>query len=271
MTEVKRDRYSRYLITPPGGGEPVAHTRVTTIADVLDDRHFLEKYLQRMVAHGLSKRDDLAALAAATPLSEKKALNKICSDAIEAAGGSGRANKGTAVHGFTERIDRGEELDIPAPWDADVAAYKACLERHNIEIDPERVERIAVCTDLPEPVAGTIDRIVGWGDETFIADLKTGKSLDFSWRKIAVQLGIYVHAATLYDPETDSHEPMPHVNQEAALVFHLPAGEGRCEAYMVDIQEGWRAANASLWVREWRKRDDLVSRLEQPVELQEAA
>lgn len=269
MSEPRRDHWGRYLITPPSGGKPVAHTRVTTVAEVLDDRFFIEKWQQRMVAHGLSKREDLQALAASTSLDEKKALNKICSQAIEAAGGSDRSNKGSAVHKFTERLDRGEKLAVPAPWDQDVQAYQRVLHEHGIEIVPEWVEVIAVCDALPEPVAGTADRIVRWDDDLLIADLKTGRDLHFSWRAIAIQLGIYSRAKTLYNPETDTHSPMPDVRKDKALVWHLPAGEGICTPYLVDIAAGWEAAQHALWTRGWRKREDLaeVVDLSTPLEL----
>lgn len=271
MSEAKRDRWGRYLLPPASGGEPVAHIRATTIAETLDDRFFLEKWQQRMVAHGLSKRDDLQALAAATPLSDRKQLNKVCEQAIEAAGGGDRANKGTAVHSFTERVDRGEDVEIPPPWNADVAAYRACLAEHRMSTDPNFIECIAVCDGLAEPVAGTFDRIIQWGDELFIGDLKTGGKLDFSWRKIAVQLGIYSRAKTIWDREGEQHHPMPPVSQEAGIIFHLPVGEAKCTAYLVDIAEGWRAAQASLWVRGWRKRDDLHSPVGVPQQEQLAA
>jgi hypothetical protein len=41
--------------------------------------------------------------------------------------------------------------------------------------------------------------------------------------------------------------------------MHLPAGEGRCTLYEVDLVAGWRAFNASMWTRNWRK-DDTVAK-----------
>jgi len=51
---------------------------------------------------------------------------------------------------------------------------------------------------------------------------------------------------------------MIEVNQEQALVVHLPAGEGRCTLYLVDIAAGWEMAQVCGAVREWRARRDLA-------------
>jgi hypothetical protein len=77
--------------------------------------------------------------------------------------------------------------------------------------------------------------------------------LDFSWCAIAVQLAIYAHADTIYDPATKTHEAMPPVDQDKALVIHLPAGKATCTLYEVDIAAGWEAAQHALWTRNWRK------------------
>jgi hypothetical protein len=258
MPEPKRDRWGRYLIRPATGGEPVAHTRVTTVAKALDDGENIARWKQRHVAKGLSMRADLLALAAATPLDEKGSLDNTCSDAIEAAAASSRANLGTALHKFLERLDRGESMDIPEPWLSDTRAYRWCLTTNKIEVSPEWTEVIAVCDVLPEPVAGTIDRIVGWKGRNYIADVKTGSDLKWAWRAIAVQLAIYSRSETLYDPATETHSRMPTVDQDRGIVFHLPAGTGRCVPYMVDLNAGWDGARRAVWVRQWRKRDDLA-------------
>lgn len=261
MAEPRRDRYGRYLIVPPSGGEAVAHTRTTTVAKVLDDTENLDKWKQRNVAKGLVTRPDLFALAQATPATDKSTLNRVCKDAIEASTASSRANIGSAVHAFTEQIDRGEDVAVPPPWDADVRAYRECCAEYGIEVQPNWIECIAVCEALAEPVAGTIDRIVRWNGSHAIADLKTGRDLTWSWRSIAIQLAIYSRADSLYDPEVEQHLPIPAVNQDHGIVFHLPAGEGVCTPYRIDLNAGWEAAIQSVDVRAWRKRRDLAMEL----------
>jgi len=46
------------------------------------------------------------------------------------------------------------------------------------------------------------------------------------------------------------------------LVLHLPAGEGRCTPYLVDVAAGWEAAQLCAQARAWRARRDLARSLE---------
>lgn len=251
--EPKRDRWGRYLI----GGKP--YTRVTTFAASIDDRFNLEQWKVRMCAAGLVARQDLFAQAAAN-IDNKQKLNKLCDEAIEAAKGSAGANLGSALHSFTEQVDLGLTPTVPAPWDADIAAYTATLEANGVTISPQYVERIVVHHGLG--VAGTFDRLVtvdGW-PLPVIADLKTGNLEHASaFGAIAVQLACYAMAQDLYDPASDLLEPMPPVDPNRALVIHLPAGKATCTLHVVDIAAGWRAAQLCRQVRDWRKQKDLAS------------
>lgn len=253
--EPKRDRFGRYLI--PVGGKHVAYTRATTLAGTIEDRYNLELWKLRTCAKGLTERPDLYASIAATAEDDKKKLNAICEDALEAGKGSAGANLGTALHTFTERVDLGETITIPAPWDADIAAYRVAMANAGVQIVPGGIEKIVVLHDIQ--VAGTFDRLVtiGGHDLPLIADLKTGAGLDFSWGSIAIQLALYAHADEIYDPVTDTTSPMPAVDQDQALVMHLPAGQATCTLYLVDIAAGWEAVQTCLDARSWRKRKDL--------------
>lgn len=251
-TQPKRDRYGRPLIVPPGGGKAVAYIRATTVAETLDDRYNLELWKIRTTAKGFVARPDLFASVAAAG-DDKKKLDALCSDAMEAAKASAGANMGTALHAFTEKVDRGEPVP-PGPWDADVEAYRAALAG----VPMLAIERFVVL-DKPK-VGGTPDRIVEWEGRPTIGDVKTGADLAWAWQAIAVQLAIYANADAFYDFATDAREPFPaDIDKQRALVFHLPAGVGKCTIYEVDITAGWEAAQQALWVREWRKRKGLAN------------
>lgn len=252
--ECPKDRYGRYLIIPQGGKKAVPHTRVTTFSSTLDDRYGLERWGHRMVAVGLAARHDLYARVAATRLDDKQALDKLCDEAKDAAAASAKANLGTALHAFCERVDLGETVQIPEPWDADVAAYRTQLDAAGIEI--LQVEKHVV---IPQyELAGRLDRILSFGSQPVIADLKTGATLEYSWGGIAVQLACYANAETIYDARTQKHLPMPDVRKDVALVIHLPAGQARCTLWWVDIKAGWEAAEHAAWVRTWRKQKALA-------------
>lgn len=251
----QRDQFGRYLIVPEGGGKAVAHTRVTTFRDALDDQYNLTNWKIRTALKGVAERHDLYAAVAAARPDDKKTLDALGQQCLEAGKGSVGANLGSALHAFCERVDLGEELTIPKPWDGDVAAYTATLAAHQIGIIPEYVEQICVIPDLH--LAGTFDRIVNFGTVPVIADLKTG-NVEYSFLGTATQLACYAHAATIYNPATCEHTPMPQVRQDVALVIHLPAGTGTCNLWWVDIAAGWEAAQHCKTVRDWRKRKDLA-------------
>jgi hypothetical protein len=200
-------------------------------------------------------RPDLYALAAAAPLGDTAALDTLTEAAREAAAASAGSNLGTALHKFTERHDRGEHIEPPAPWDADLAAYAATMTAAGITISPAHIERITPVPDLG--VAGTLDRIAAVpGHGMVIADVKTAQDLRYSWGEIAIQLAIYAHGAGLWTGT--GYDPMPPVRQDRALVIHLPAGQARCDLHWIDLQAGWDAAQLAAQARAWRCRRDLA-------------
>lgn len=263
--EVTRDGYGRYLIGPKGV-RGKAYSRATTIAKTISDTYVLSKWGERMVAKGLMMRPDLRSLVAATPLEERDALNSLCEQAKDAAGSKVSANLGTAMHSHTEALDRGlvddaylaqlEELEK-----ADLSAYARALEEDGIEILPAYIERTVVVDEDGMEVAGTLDRIVRMADGTLrIADLKTGRDLSYGWNEIAIQEHIYARAKRIFNWKTRDFEPMPEgVDQDWALVMHLPIGSGVCTLYDVDLRPARRALELCFEVRDWRKERSIAS------------
>lgn len=256
--EPSRDRYGRYLLPQPAGKDK-GYTRATTVAKTLSDTYGLTRWQVRMTAQGLTQRPDLFARVASAA-GDAKSLDQICEQAKEAAAASSGANVGTALHAFTEAVDAGRPVTIPAPWNADVAAYTAALQAADVAVDPAYIETVLALHALE--VAGTMDRLVTMPDgRSLIADLKTGKDLSYGWGEIAIQLALYAHADEVYDYATGHYRPMPEVDRSEALVMHLPAGQARCDLYLVDIAAGWEAVEIAMRVRSWRKRRDLATLL----------
>jgi hypothetical protein len=251
--KIPRDRYGRPTLSPKGKKTAKAYTRVTTLAETLDDRYNLEKWKQRQVAVGLMLRPDLLALVAAQQ-NDKGSLDRTCNDAIDAAKGGAAGNTGTALHALTERLERGEDLGhIPEVLRADLDAYRACMDRHGIEV--VEVEQFVVCEALE--AAGTLDRLMKVQGRLCIGDVKTGAgAIDYGLPSIAIQLAIYANAETSWTP-VGGHVDRPVVDRSRAYIIHLPAGTGTCELVEVDIVAGWEAAKTAAWVRSWRKRKDL--------------
>jgi hypothetical protein len=245
------------MIVPDGEKKVKLHTRVSTICKTLEDTYRLELWGLRTAAIGFTKKPDLLARVAACRPDDRDTLDKMCEKAKEAAGSDEKANLGTALHEFAERVNLGEEVEIPEPYAADIAAYQATLSSHGVEIVPGMVELTVVLPELV--VAGTFDRIVDFGSKPKICDIKTG-DIRYKAQHISMQGALYAHAATLYDWTTETHRPMPDVDQDVMLLVHLPVGEARCDLYWVDIAAGWEAVEHAMWARAWRKRDGLMKR-----------
>lgn len=257
MAEVQRDRWGRYLIQN-GNGAAKPYTRATTVSSTLSDSFGLTKWKMRTLALGLATRDDIYARIAASETTDKKGLDRLCEDALEAGRSSAGANYGTALHEAVARLNRGDQVTMPAPWQADLDAYLQTVADSRLTIHPEYVEQVCVLDDVK--VAGTFDLIVTLPDGTLaVADLKTGQSLDFSWHEIAIQLALYANASDIYNIENGFRQPMPAVRKDLALVIHVPAGKNVCTLHTVDIAQGWEAAQLALSVREWRSRKRITA------------
>lgn len=282
-SELPRDRWGRPLITPPDGGDPTAYTRVTTFAKAIDDTYHLGQWAKRMVAYGMAQRRDLvlAATAITDPddRGQKRTLNEIAEKAIEASKAGARAIAGTALHSFTEEIDRGEEIRATVPEE-----YLPTLEAYRLAIRFFRVLKMeGFCVVDALRIGGSYDRILEatvegldafeaatgrrmcYPDGTevqpgdvFIGDLKTGRSIDFGIGAIAVQLASYANAED-YDHTLGSRSPLPgNPRKDWALVLHAPAGGDAATLVWVDIAAGWHTASEVLpMVHAWRKRKDL--------------
>src|SRR6185436_7257076 len=91
----------------------VYYKRCTTYIDVLQSEFALKAYDRRMVAYGMSQREDLILSTAALrdiDGADKDQLQKNADDAKEYAKASASATIGTALHRFTEDMDKGLTL-----------------------------------------------------------------------------------------------------------------------------------------------------------------
>jgi hypothetical protein len=258
--EPKRDRWSRYLIPDPITGEEKSWIRATTWAAALGEAFALTNYKLRKAALGFAMRPELMVGVAAILDPESKdggrALDVLINRAQEQAGADERKTLGTALHSFCEAVDTGRRIQIPAPFNADIAAYQRRMR--GIKVSANYIERIGLVHELG--VAGTMDRLVRFpGYELpMVADVKTGKKKNLNWMEITIQLALYANLTSLWDPVLEHHRKMVEVDRERALVIHLPAAEATCELYLIDVKAGWEMALECGRVRAFRARKDLV-------------
>ena len=250
------------ILPPPGevwrtpGGRKQAgryYTRVTTLVKALEEAHALYGWKVRRAVVGLGQRPDLQLLAASLTVADhdRAAVEELAERCIEASGTSAAA-VGTALHAFTERLDRGEAIEyVPE-------AFRELVEAWQRITAPLRLEYREVHTvhdglgaagtpdafgfcELPDP-----DGVV---DERRVIDLKSGR-IDYP---AAMSGQLYVYASSdLYDPETGERRPLE-VNRRWGLIAHIKSdGTEPPGLYWLNLEHGRRCVELAIPVREWR-------------------
>jgi PD-(D/E)XK nuclease superfamily len=252
-TEIPRDKWGRPMILQPGSKtKRTAYRRTTTFVACLEDTYNLMAWKNRQVAYGMGQRKDLVLAAAAADSDDKRKLNEIADKATEHAQASASATTGTALHALTERVDRGQPLGfVPTEYQADINAYQKATD----SIEFTAIETFRVYD--PWQVAGTADRIGrDKRGRLRIYDIKTG-SIDYP-HKMAMQLAMYARS-TPYNIATDQRgKPEQGLDLTRGIIIHLPAGQGHCDLYEIDIVKGWGACLIAKQVWDWRTTKNLT-------------
>lgn len=282
QSEPLRDQWGRPLLVP---GETrreeslipvrkvrddgkIPYTRASSFSNYINDHSAVDIWEKRSIVYGMGQREDLAARAAALPpiisntrdkstlTRQEKALDQITNKALDEIGSEAakyanrdyKADWGTAVHGFT---DPGPSGDVPARMKADVDSWFDKTRGWEFFLTEAFVRNDTF------QVAGTFDHAVKipWRPDLglIIVDKKTGiLHLD----QFAVQ-GCCYATGELYDPRTDSTYEWPEpVNQEWAILAHIPLGTGRTDLYLVNLLEGYVDCTVARDVRARRQRKD---------------
>lgn len=287
----KYDRWGRYKVNHPANpSKKVAWTRATTFAKSVQDTFALSQWAQRMTLKGAALRPDIVAAAGTLEVKkDKDQMNALVEDAKKAAGVKVAANKGTAVHSYTEHRDRGEEVEIPEEYVPTVDAYEAVLKEFGLEPVPGLIEFTTAVAQFE--IVGTSDRcyrvtrditidlngrpVTLYAGEYVIGDVKTGADLSYGWQEIAIQLAIYAQglnssgvwswASRTWSRPEDPDQPgvQIQVRTDVGVVPHLPVdreetGAPLATLYAVDLTAGWAACVLCGQVRSWRKESKLA-------------
>ena len=265
--DIERDRWGRPMILPANGGKRAGYRRTTTFIGALDDKSGLLGWKARTAASGMALRPDLVAAMSALDPDDKSGRGAIAEEAFEAAGGNHARDIGSAIHLFTERLDRGEVAgkcftgDIATRREPGCGELVADSADHVEDLDAYvaatshirwlAIESFRVHDDWK--IAGTADRI--GVDETDggvkVYDIKTGS---IHAGAVSMQLGMYAHMVP-YDIGTDVRSPLEDgIDQSTGIIIHLPAGQGVCELVEVDIAAGYGACNLAVQVWSWRSK-----------------
>lgn len=244
---IERDRYGRYKLPHPDTGKQQAWRRTTTFIKVIQDTWNLQRWAERNVMVGASRRPDLVELVSAIPDPLGPANRDTVQDAADAAketaGTSTAANLGTALHGYAEtllttgtlpdHIERGSEV-----WDR-LEAFHDTWKAWRFET--RAVEVVSVNTDLE--TAGTSDFVVADGTDMLrIADLKTG-SVTYGALEYAMQLSAYADGINTHGVYTgDGYAQLPAIDRAVGYIIHLPStGDVSCDVHFVDLELGHSA------------------------------
>jgi hypothetical protein len=252
---VPRDHKDRYALpqldgtAPPAykNGNPIGMVRASTLKSGLIDKSGVGKWREALVAEGLATSPDLIdAAARASKIIDvrvkREKLREISEEAFKRAGGKDRSQLGTDVHSWHEKMTKGlDPGDVPEEYRTSVQALAQLLVDNHITMIPELSERVA---KLPFGAAGTIDNIVRWLNpdtedfEMVVADLKTGRTLEFAYLEMLLQLWQYANAeamAVIRPNEPISYEPVPmDLRKDRALIFHVPM-DGTAQLYVMDL------------------------------------
>jgi hypothetical protein len=280
------DQHDRYLLPDPSGQREglVPFTRASTVKARAQKGESLKDWNEMMLAKGLAISPDLVALVASTPLGQpgsRAVLLEATEQAKVRAGARASANLGSALHAFTEQVDKGEPLAdvlerVPDALKPDVQAYADMLTRYGLAPVPELVERIVVNQklqtglkwdgtpgtrkDAAAGVAARFDRMYRWTDpegHTWLipGDLKTGKNaVAYGALETCVQEAIAANADLLWNENTETYEDMPgdsvhdggQLRTDIGLLIHLPVGTGTCEPEELDLELGWELAQLAV-------------------------
>lgn len=296
----KYDNFGRYKLLHPDTGKPVKWTRATTFAKSVQDTFALSMWSQRMVLKGAATRADIPAAAGTLDVkADKDRMNALVEEAKKAAGDKVAANKGTAMHAYTEDLDRrwvGLEVaarPVPEEFQPSVEAYEQILRAFGLEPVPGLIEFTTAVRQYE--IAGTSDRVylvtrditfdlngrsvTLYAGEYVVGDVKSGADLSYGWQEICIQLALYVqglNTSGVWDwatgrwakPEVPGKPGVQiKVRTDVGIIPHLPVDRSTTGAplatlYAVDLDAGWAAAVLCAQVRTWRKSRKLATPLE---------
>jgi hypothetical protein len=233
-------------------------------------------WFKRQAALGVAQRPDLATALAAMgrqpaagwSREDKKAIDELVSKAEEAAKISDGGVLGTAMHKLTERVDRGEDIEVVAQGLAAVHSQSLRAYAALIKLNDWKVTEIERTVQVPafENVTGTLDReyvvpglaaLLGPGDCQYghaaagevhfsaveagelplIGDVKTEGDPLLNAIHIAPQLATYSRAPRMWSPA--GYEDAPCVRQDVGIMVHVR--DGAAVPYFVDLGRGWTA------------------------------
>jgi hypothetical protein len=205
----------------------------TIISDGTPSRGLINWAAKAAANYAVDHADALLAL------NDREGFRELCATA-HTRDRDAAARRGTEVHALAERLQRGEEVEVPEELEGHVDSYIRFVE----EWQPSDllIERTVV--NRKYRYLGTLDAIgslaglPGRG----LWDIKTTRSGIFG--DIALQLAAYRYAESMLTPDQRGEEPMPPVDWCAALWV-------RADGYdLIPVEAGPAEFRAFLYVQQ---------------------
>jgi hypothetical protein len=242
----------RYKMVGPDGDQHSYQT-ASNFGFPLADQFGLNKWRMRQLLTGVAMRPDLQALLATMDTAEpdRGKLDEVIDTALQVAGTTADANRGTAVHSVLQAADEGKAY--PPEYSSYVDYYREALAHFGLRV--VLTERLVVAPELG--AAGRLDRVFEEADGTLvIGDVKTSGRLDLGAHEISVQLAVYQGASHVRGDDGKSWISLRdgrRVRDDYAIVVHVDKDTGAVAMYRVDLIIGRHGANLAEQVRGWRK------------------
>lgn len=255
----------------PASGIRADYTRASYMSGFIEESEHFHRWEMRYLAKAMGQNEDLAALAACETYStgvtdatygrvktnSGRRLDEIIERALDRVRIHEKADRGTAVHGFTEPgCPTGDA--VPERLRAVVASFWETVRVNAIWL--AATEQFTANDDVMS--AGTFDHLIRvpghplFEDRFVIADKKTGRYSPFEW---TVQLAIYAYG----DPYNLANHTRPEwpgeVDREWGLVLWMDAEKGTTKPIPVDLKFGWEMAQLAAQVRDGHERRDLTA------------
>lgn len=267
------------------------YTRASGFAKVIEDTYNLERWTRRLLAFGLSRRNDLVLAAAAVPAWEdhddparhrelRDELDGIADAAIAEAKGDRAARRGTAFHLLSEQMDAGRDLaHVPptqyhgllvwrhllSPFEILATETFVVHDRWRVGGTFDRLVRLTREVTIRDPKTGKVRAVLPPGT-VLIVDLKTGRTSDYFGPAYGGQLASYaggtpyVHvpdsAQVKGAPLDDGRRPWPGgvaPSQEWAVIPHVPVDSPEeASLVWVDLTVGRKWGELAAGVRRER-------------------
>ena len=267
----------------PETGKLTAWGRPSSLGKPLDDATSLGNWRLVKTAEGMTARKDLQYRMAGLDQRDGAdfvAKLDIANEAIDAAGGADGRTRGTAMHSITERLDRGEHVDLsklPEDLGPMAAAYVELIEQYGLTFQdprtwttptghPDGFMRERFVINIVTMTAGTLDHI-GWRDAwdlPRILDAKCSKDPEKYGHGFAIQMADYANAGWMLPKSWDFRTsavadllPMPEVDKRWGAIIWMR--DGKAELKDVRLDAGWHAVTTIIPpIKGWRARKDLV-------------